>query len=94
MRHEVMVCTVCGHPWLVRRSWLALSSAIWCEHCGEATGRIAEATRPHDTQPGPAAALFETVMLARLAGLPLYASEQRLRRELGLESVAEQGRDA
>ncbi len=82
--HEVFVCTVCGHLWLIHRSHLTHPDATRCGYCNTATGCVAEALQPHDTQPGPLADKFERVMLRRLAGVPDRQAEWELRCALGV----------
>lgn len=84
MRHEVMMCAECGGMWLVSRDELDSFMAYWCRRCCASMGRIGEALRPHDTQPGPAGELFEAVMLDAMLGRATYAQACWLRLLLGL----------
>lgn len=87
MQHTVMTCPICNHIWLVPHTHLAYPNPPWCHTCNAATGCIAETLRPHDTEPGRAADLFEQVMLDWLADRTAGEAARELRAALGLEPV-------
>lgn len=84
-KYAVIVCTKCGREWEVPSHRLMHPKSPWCTRCRGATGRIMESLLCEDTQPGPLADLFETVMLSAMLGRPSGAAGEILRTALGVD---------